>query len=695
MIYLVSKTIDISDMEDVRILPVEDSIRLIQSWPVVQFDTETTGLDSRICSLLSMQFGYKNFKTGENTVIVVDCKSIDPKEYKEVIESSHLIGHNLKFDLKFLYNHNIVPLSVYDTMICEQTLYLGYKPGKVSFKLDDVLLRHTGIELDKSMQKTIAHTGLTKEGIRYAAYDVVYLQDIRKNQMTIAEARDCLKAFIVENRFVPAIAYLEWCGVHLDEKKWREKIKKDEQTMNRYLDKLNDYVVSNTKLAEFVSTSATAQPDSQTGMSLFDFPAKCIVDWNSPQQVVPVFNTLGFNTTVLDKETNTEKNSVEEGIIQYQKGIADEFLEDYLGYKGAYKALSSYGIGHINQINPYTDRIHTDFRQIGTVTGRMASGSRKENVDLAKVKKLRPKDVTYCNMQNLPARGEEGKFARSCFTATEGNVFVSCDYSAEESRVSADVWNEASLLDAFKNGIDTHNLYAKMCFPEELKDIDVRDVKKKRPDLRQAAKSAEFAVSYGSNGASIATAIGMPVEKAKDMVQGILKNMPGMMDYKKKATAFLKEKGYIVINSITGHRIYWPEWSQWKSVEDRLDLSFWSTWPLHKGTGDSVDKMMRKHRAQEHEWFEKNVLNYPIQGGSAIVLKQAAGDLFRWIVQNGYFNKILFCVFVHDEICTECPEELKDIFPHKLEEIMENAAAKFYKRLPVPAESSVGSHWIH
>ena len=362
MIYLVSKTIDISDMEDVRILPVEDSIRLIQSWPVVQFDTETTGLDSRICSLLSMQFGYKNFKTGENTVIVVDCKSIDPKEYKEVIESSHLIGHNLKFDLKFLYNHNIVPLSVYDTMICEQTLYLGYKPGKVSFKLDDVLLRHTGIELDKSMQKTIAHTGLTKEGIRYAAYDVVYLQDIRKNQMTIAEARDCLKAFIVENRFVPAIAYLEWCGVHLDEKKWREKIKKDEQTMNSYLDKLNDYVVSNTKLAEFVCTSATAQPDSQTGMSLFDFPAKCIVDWNSPQQVVPVFNTLGFNTTVFDKETNTEKNSVEEGVIQYQKGIADEFLEDYLGCKGAYKALSSYGIGHINQINPYTDRIHTDFR---------------------------------------------------------------------------------------------------------------------------------------------------------------------------------------------------------------------------------------------------------------------------------------------------------------------------------------------
>lgn len=695
MIYLVSNTLSANGMDDVRMMSVEDSIRLIRSWPVVQFDTETTGLDPRICHLLSMQFGYKYFKTGEHTEIVVDCKSIKPEEYKEAIESSHLIGHNLKFDLKFLYNHSIIPLKVYDTMICEQTLYLGYKPGKVSFKLDDVLRRHTGEELDKSMQKVIAHTGLTQKGIRYAAYDVVPLQDIRKSQMTIAEARNCIKAFLVENRFVPAIAYLEWCGVHLDEKKWRVKMKKDEKTMQDYLDKLNDYVVSSTKLSEFVSTTATAQPDSVAGLSLFDFPPQCIVDWNSPQQVYPVFDKLGFNTTVTDKETGTTKHSVEEGVIQYQRGIADDFLDTYLGYKGAYKNVSSYGIGHINQINPYTNRIHTEFRQIGTTTGRMASGSKKTNKDLAKAKKISPDLVTYCNMQNLPARGEEGKYARSCFTATEGNVFVSCDYSAEESRVSADVWDEKSLLDAFKNGIDTHNLYAKMCFPEELKDIDVKDVKAKRPDLRQAAKSAEFAVSYGSNGSSIATAIGMPVEKAKDMVQGILKGMPGMTSYKKKTTEFLKKNGYIVINPVTGHRIYWPEWAQWRSVEDRLDRSFWEMWPLHKGTGDSTDKMMQKHKAQEHEWFDKNVLNYPIQGGSAIVLKQAAADLFKWVVEHGYFNKILFCVFVHDEIDCECPEELREEFSKQLSSIMEKAAAKFYKRLPVPAESSVGQCWIH
>ena len=131
---------------------------------------------------------------------------------------------------------------------------------------------------------------------------------------------------------------------------------------------------------------------------------------------------------------------------------------------------------------------------LGTVTGRMSSGSSAKNKDLAEMKQLPAKDVSFVNLQNLPARGEPGKITRACFVATKENAFVSCDYSAEESRVQADVWDEKSLLDAFANGIDTHNLYAKMCFPDELVDVDVGDVKKKRPDLRQKAKSAEFTI---------------------------------------------------------------------------------------------------------------------------------------------------------------------------------------------------------
>lgn len=698
MIYLVSDKIDIQ-ADDIRKMSVEDSLALISSWPVVQFDTETTGLDCHLCDLVSLQFGYKDFKTNEQISVVVDCRSIDPKLYKEVVEASYLIGHNLKFDLKFLYNYGIIPLNVYDTMIIEQLLYLGYRPGRVTMNLHDVLFRHTGIELDKSFQKEIAKTGLTEEGIRYAAGDVVYLQDIRKSQMLIGQDRKCLNAFTVENRFVPAVAYLEWCGIHLDEQKWKAKMEKDAEYLTTTRKALDDYVVNNTKLNDkFVTTFS--QP------SLWDenpeFTPSCTVEWDSPKQVIPVAKALGFATETKDKKTKKLRDAVDEKTLSVQKGIDDSFLKLYFDYKGAAKTVSSYGQGHLNLINPKTGRLHTEFNQIGTVTGRMSSGGGddnergKENKELALLKKLPADEVRFVNLQNLPARGEEGKITRACFTATEGNAFVSCDYSAEESRVQADVWNEASLLDSFEHGIDTHNLYAKMCFPEELKDVDVKDVKKVRPDLRQKAKSAEFAVGYGSDGSSIASSVGLPVEKAREMVAGILKGMPGMATYKKKTGKFLKEHGYIIINPITGHRVYWPEWASWKSVEDSFDRHFWEDYKIyHQGTGDEVCQKVKKHMQQGHDWFGKNVLNYPIQGGSAIVLKQAAADLFEFVVKQGMFGKILFCVFVHDEIDCECPLEYAGEFSKIMENIMENASAKYYKRLPIPAECEVELFWKH
>lgn len=59
------------------------------------------------------------------------------------------------------------------------------------------------------------------------------------------------------------------------------------------------------------------------------------------------------------------------------------------------------------------------------------------------------------------------------------------------------------------------------------------------------------------------------------------------------------------------------------------------------------------------------------------------------------FDKIKLCAMVHDELLVEFPEELKDTFPKKLEDIMLNSAAVFCKNLPIPAEAEVGTFWIH
>lgn len=69
-------------------------------------------------------------------------------------------------------------------------------------------------------------------------------------------------------------------------------------------------------------------------------------------------------------------------------------------------------------------------------------------------------------------------------------------------------------------------------------------------------------------------------------------------------------------------------------------------------------------------------------------------DLFKWIIDNNYFNKIKIVASVHDELVVEFPEYLKD-FPKTLEKIMENSASKFCKSLPIPAEASVDICWRH
>jgi DNA polymerase-1 len=180
-----------------------------------------------------------------------------------------------------------------------------------------------------------------------------------------------------------------------------------------------------------------------------------------------------------------------EKVLSSQKGIDDVFLKLYFDYQGYYKVCSSFGQGHLNIINPKTGRIHTTYWQIGTVTGRMSSGGTTDE-DLARYKKLPAKECNNLNLQQLP----HDPITRSCFVSEPCNNFISCDYAAMEARAGAEVYNEKVLLDEFLYGSgDTHAAYAKVVFAEELKDVEVKDIKKLRPDLRNKVKSVEFEIN--------------------------------------------------------------------------------------------------------------------------------------------------------------------------------------------------------
>lgn len=243
------------------------------------------------------------------------------------------------------------------------------------------------------------------------------------SQLQEARLKDCMKAIELECNAVPAMAYLEWCGIKLDQDKWKAKMKQDQKNLKVRKKALNDFVVQNNSLSEFVFVDN--QGDLFTG---FDLTPKCIVNWDSSQQVTKVAKTLGFDTTVQDKKTGENKDSVLEKTLKTQKGINDEFLKLYFDYKESSKLCSTYGEGHLNAVNPKTGRIHTVFKQLGASTGRMSCGSNQPNYDLAKENKVVPSKCTYPNLQQLPS----DELTRSCFIAPDGNMMVSCDFSAEE-----------------------------------------------------------------------------------------------------------------------------------------------------------------------------------------------------------------------------------------------------------------------
>lgn len=200
---------------------------------------------------------------------------------------------------------------------------------------------------------------------------------------------------------------------------------------------------------------------------------------------------------------------------------------------------------------------------------------------------------------------------------------------------------------------------------------------------------------FGAAAPTLASTANCTVEEAQAVVNKLDDAFKGMTAFAKKGAAFVKSHGYIVINPTTGHRLNWWDWEHWKEMQKQYNApGFWENFrQYHKGTGDEIALGVREH-FQAGSKYDRLARNVVTQGTGAIILKEAMTNLFNWIVDNHFFNIIHICVAVHDEINCDYPEEIES-FPKTLEDIMEQAAAKYCKSLPIPAEASVGDYWIH
>ena len=679
MIYLVSATQFIFDIPDIKLVSVQESLKILAPLEIVGLDTETTGLDPYTKELKLVQLGCKDFQ------VVIDTTTIDIKRYKEYLESDRLfLLWNAKFDLKWFYKYGIIIKKVYDGFLAEKLMWLGYPAGIHSMSLKSAGEEYLGIELDKSVRGKIIYSKLDEEIIRYGANDVQWLESIREKQLEKLTEKDLLVALDIENRFVRVLAYIEWCGVKLDIDKWREKMKKDsirEEAARKELDKW---------LIENIPDSPYIYVDVQGDLfreEAFDLTPKVSINWNSAKQLIPVFKKYGVDVVVQDKEKGGTKDSIDAKTLKPQADKCS-LIPLYLEYKEAVKVTSTYGENFLQQINPVSNRIHTNYQQMGADTTRITSGG-KDKAD----------NIEYVNLLNLPADAE----TRACFVAEKGNKWISIDYSGQETYLMASIADDKAIIKELMEGSgDIHSLTAYISYPEIPRDTPIKDIKKLYHNLRQEAKGIEFAINYGGNADTICRNKGIPMAEAEKIYNNYMSGFSGLKKYQDFRRKDWFDKGYILLNPLTRHKAFIYDYD--KLLEEKkwmstLDWEYYRQMKKEYPDCDTVQKV--RHFFKRKADSERQSINYPIQATGSMCLRVALINFFNYICDNNLFEKVKITITPYDEINCEAPEAIAEEVAQEVHKDMVKSGAIFCTRCTLDADmsrlkdGSLPTYWIH
>ena len=728
MIYLVSHNKSLFQTDKYIEATMEQAMSVLLPLKICQLDTETKGLDCHTKALLTIQLGNRDNQ------VVIDWTTLTPREkqiVKNYLESDRLfLGWNLMFDLTFLYVQGIYPKHIWDGMIVEQLLYLGYPASMREKSLRAAAWNYLNINIDKTVRGKIVNDGLTTEVVIYAAGDVTYIEDIKEKQDIEVEKQGMKLAVELECEFIKSLAYFKYCGVHLDITKWKAKMAKDQAKLDKAISKLNAWVVAWDKenphsgydiqypelkyprystdypnevkrlikdgykrfpqedlqtpdgkvdAYKKVIKNQFTQIDTQGDLfNGFDTEPKCVINWSSQKQVIPLFELLGINVETFDKKTKQKKKSIEANVLKPQKNdfpIIPIFLE----YQEAAKVVSTYGQNWLNAINPKTGRIHADFHSIGTDTARVSSGG----------------GIWKLNIQNLPNDPE----TRACFTSEEGNAWLSADYQSQESRIIASVSKDEKMIDLFEHGCgDVHSLVAYMSYPNMIpRDTKIEDIKKLYHNWRQKAKSIEFAINYGGDYNTISKNDGIPVEEAKEIYDNFMEGFPGIKKYQDYCRMAVMRDGYILLNPLTGHRAHIYDAEELKETRNKMqEPGFWEYYQnarKHNPQDEIVQEV--RHYMQRKAASEKQSINYRIQNRGAMCFKLSSIKLFNWIVDHKLIDKVKMCVPAHDEFNLECPVAIKEQIGKVLIDCMIAGGKPFCPNVFLGADIDINDHWVH
>ena len=649
MIYLVSNQESLYKSLKYKVISVEESLKLLNALTIIGVDTETKGLNPHTGTLLSLQLGCFDFQ------IVIDCTTIDIIKYKELLESDRLfLFWNAKFDLKWLFKYKIVPKRVYDGYLAEKIMWLGYPivmsedkwltircPRYDHIKSHYILqmnLKKAGkmyldVDLDKTVRGQIIYKGLVEEVIIYAALDVKYLEKIREKQLEELIKKGLITTLDYENKFIIPLAYMEFCGVRLDIPRWKKKMENDQSKLEAVIERMNDWLITNYPDCPYIFLDL--QGELFTDKPFKDKPTVTL-NWNSAKQMIPIFKKFGVNIEIDDKEKGGTKDSINEKVIAPQKDKCS-LIPLYLEYKGLMKVVSTYGQNVLNQVNPNTGRIYTNFNSIGTDTCRISSGG-----------KDKANNIDYINFLNLPSDAE----TRACFIAEPGNRWISIDYSGQESFIMGDIANDKAILNELNNGDkDLHTLTAKIVFDYIPKDMTAKEVKTKFHKERQLSKGYEFAFNYAGNASTIKRNFGLTDEEANRIYNSYMGGFEGLKKYQEFRKKDWISKGYINLNPTVGYKTFIYDFEYLKSMQDKFkEPGFWDYYREMKASYPTCDTVLKvKEYFKRKSDIDRCSVNYPIQHTGALCYKVSMVNFFEYLRRNNLLFKVLITITPYDK----------------------------------------------
>src|SRR5215510_6675755 len=367
------------------------AIEILTSQPVVGLDTETTDLDPFTSRLRLIQLAtpdrvyiidFDHFSNGN-----ADADALAPLRRLLATPRPIKIAHNAKFDAKFIkHNLGVDLVGLFDTLLASQLVGAGDIEERHG--LETVAGRYLNELVDKSERLSNWDLELTESQLEYAARDAEILLPLREKLIERLKAESLVKCAQLEFECIMPVVDIELAGFFMHKDRW--------------LDQLGIVEKKRVELAEQLQ-QVLAEPSNQG--SLFGGPQRDEINLDSHQQLTHALNRLGV--PVPDSTRNWKLQPL---AAQYP------VIETLLEYRTVQKALTSYGENMIELINPVTNRLHADFRQIGAPTGRFA--------------------CTNPNIQQVPHAVEY----RRCFSGhPDGRKLVIADYSQIELRILAEL----------------------------------------------------------------------------------------------------------------------------------------------------------------------------------------------------------------------------------------------------------------